>query len=131
MKKNIKGGRPKIEIKRKKRKEIMFSDKEYFKLNKMFIESSYKNMNEMIRDIILKERYQIITLDKELLVERDILIEEVRRIGNNFNQLMKLLHQKKLDYFTKEDINCLVNNINNIKNIYNRIEISISNNKVK
>ena len=47
------------------------------------------NMNSMIRDILLKKKYRIVTFNNDARIQRSILIEEVRRIGNNFNQLMK------------------------------------------
>lgn len=120
-----KGGRPKLEKKRKIRKEMVFTEDEFELLNKRLSEGEYQNMNDMLRDILLNNQYNIITLDFDARIKKNILIEEVRRIGNNFNQLMKHLNQKKLNYFTVEDIGQLNKSILEIKSIYEKIEKNI------
>lgn len=120
-----KGGRPKLEKKRKIRKEMVFTEDEFELLNKRLSEGEYQNMNDMLRDILLNNQYKIITLDFDARIKKNILIEEVRRIGNNFNQLMKHLNQKKLNYFTVEDIGQLNKSILEIKSIYEKIEKNI------
>ena len=120
-----KGGRPKLEKKRKIRKEMVFTEDEFKLLNKRLSEGEYQNMNDMLRDILLNNQYKIITLDFDARIKKNILIEEVRRIGNNFNQLMKHLNQKKLNYFTVEDIGQLNKSILEIKSIYEKIEKNI------
>ena len=120
-----KGGRQKLEKKRKIRKEMVFTEDEFELLNKRLSEGEYQNMNDMLRDILLNNQYKIITLDFDARIKKNILIEEVRRIGNNFNQLMKHLNQKKLNYFTVEDIGQLNKSILEIKSIYEKIEKNI------
>ena len=122
-----KGGRPKKEVKRAKEKRILFTELESEQIDKMFSESDYTNMNSMIRDILLNNQYRIITFDNDARIKKGILIEEVRRIGNNFNQLIKSFHQKKLDYFTRTEISYLIKNIDDIKQIYSKIEECIKN----
>lgn len=117
-----KGGRPNKEIKRTKEKRVLFTEDEFEQLNNMFKDSIYYSMNEMIRDILLKKQYKVVTLDNELRVERNRIIEECRRIGNNFNQLIKNFNQKKLDYFTEKDIYFIKLNIEQIKMLYSKIE---------
>lgn len=121
-----KGGRPEIEIKRDKSKLIYFTNAEFEQLNKMLTQGEYQNMNDMIRGILLNNQYKIITLDFDERIQRNILIEEARRIGNNFNQLLKHFNQKKLDHFTKEEISILNTNIIQIKTVYDKIEQKIS-----
>lgn len=121
-----KGGRPEIEIKRDKSKLIYFTNAEFEQLNKMLTQGEYQNMNDMIRGILLNNQYKIITLDFDERIQRNILIEEARRIGNNFNQLLKHFNQKKMDYFTKEEISILNTNIIQIKTVYDKIEQKIS-----
>ena len=120
-----KGGRPKLEKKRKIRKEMVFTEDEFELLNKRLSEGEYQNMNDMLRDILLNNQYKIITLYFDTRIKKNILIEEVRRIGNNFNQLMKHLNQKKLNYFNVEDIGQLNKSILEIKSIYEKIEKNI------
>ena len=121
-----KGGRPEIEIKRDKSKLIYFTNAEFEQLNKMLTQGEYQNMNDMIRGILLNNQYKIITLDFDELIKRNILIEEARIIGNNFNQLLKHFNQKKMDHFTKEEISILNTNIIQIKTVYDKIEQKIS-----
>jgi len=120
-----KGGRPYKEIKRTKEKRVLFTEDEFEQLNNIFKDSIYYSMNEMIRDILLKKQYKVVTLDNELRQERNIIIGECRRIGNNFNQLIKNFNQKKLDYFTEKDIHFLKINIGQIKMLYVKIEENI------
>ena len=104
---------------------MVFTEDEFELLNKRLSEGEYQNMNDMLRDILLNNQYKIITLDFDARIKKNILIEEVRRIGNNFNQLMKHLNQKKLHYFTVEDIAQLNKSILEIKSIYEKIEKNI------
>lgn len=120
-----KGGRPNKEIKRTKEKRVLFTEDEFEQLHKMLNDSIYHSMNEMIRDILLKKQYKVVTLDNELKQERNIIIGECRRVGNNFNQLIKNFNQKKLDYFTDKDIHFLKINIEQIKMLFGKIEENI------
>lgn len=120
-----KGGRPNKEIKRTKEKRVLFTEDEFEQLNNMLKDSIYYSMNEMIRDILLKKQYKVVTLDNELKQERNIIIGECRRVGNNFNQLIKNFNQKKLDYFTDKDIHFLKINIEQIKMLFGKIEENI------
>ena len=121
-----KGGRPKIIQKRNIGRTIWFNDKELEILNQRFSHGEYLSFNDMIRDILINNRYKIITLDFDAKIQRNILIEETRRIGNNFNQLVKLFNQKKLDHFTKEEIVVLNTVVIQIKSIYDKIEKNVA-----
>lgn len=120
-------GRPELNVKRNIRKEIIFSESEFDQLNKLLKESIYANMNDMIRDIVFKNEYKVIALDKDLFNHKNLLLEECKRIGNNFNQMIKLFNQKKLNYFTQEEIQKMIFNIEEIKKLYTNIEISFRN----
>ncbi len=117
-----KGGRPKTENKRKIGKTIWFTESENKILMTLLSEGEYQSCNDMIRDIVINKKYQIISLDSDSRIQKNILIEQTRRIGNNFNQLIKHFNQKKLDSFTKEEILALKTTLNNIKIIYDQIE---------
>lgn len=114
--------RPKKEIKKNFRKEILFSEDEFNIITKMYSVGDYNNINCMLRDILLNNQYRIVTFNNDSRIQKNILIEQVRRIGNNFNQLIKHFNQKKLDHFTKEEILALQTVLNNIRIIYERIE---------
>lgn len=120
-----KGGRPEKENKREKSKILYFTNSEFEELNSMFKDSIYQNMNEMMRDILLKKQFKVLTLDNELKEERNKIIEECRRIGNNFNQLIKLFNQKKLNYFTENDVQRIHSNVEMIKDLYLLIEKNV------
>ena len=118
-----KGGRPKIENKREIRIKINFTKEEFEILNRRYLESIiYHSLNEMIRDLLLKNQYKVVTTDQNLLVESTILICSVRKIGNNFNQLLKHLNQKKLDSFSTDEKNIIIFNLQEIKKFYIKIE---------
>lgn len=117
-----KGGRPIKDHKRTKEKRILLTEVEVKQLDTLFSESDYSNMNSMIRDILLNKQYRIFTFDNELRIQRNILIEEVRRIGNNFNQLMRSFNQRKMDSFSKNEIDLLLKNLAEIKDVFFKIE---------
>lgn len=116
--------RPKKDLKKIFRKEILFTEDEFEKLNLLLKDSDYQNMNEMIRDVLLNKQYRVVSFDTESIVKQSILIEQVRRIGSNFNQLIKSFHQKKLDNFSQEERKLLMKNILDIKEVYIKIEES-------
>ncbi|OXB08410.1 hypothetical protein B0A81_08825 [Flavobacterium plurextorum] len=117
-----KSGRPKKEIKKNFRKEILFSGDEFKLITIMFSESDYNNMNDMIRDILLKKKYRIVTFNNDARIEKNILIEEVRRIGNNFNQLIKSFNERKMDSFSKIETEMLLKSLAEIKEVFFKIE---------
>lgn len=115
--------RPKKEEKREKRLMVNFTNSEYDILNKKYSESkAYHSLNEMMRDILLKNQYKTITLDQELLTYSIHLITAAKKIGNNFNQLLKHLNQKKLDTFSTEERNMMMFNLQEIKNFYLKLD---------
>ena len=115
--------RPKIDNKREKRIKINFTNEEFDILNKKYFESkNYQSFNEMIRDMLLNNQYKVVTTDLNLLAEKSLLIGSVRKIGNNFNQLLKHLNQKKLDNFSTDEKNAILFNLQEIKNYYIKIE---------
>lgn len=117
-----KGGRPEVEEKRTKEKRILLNETEFNKLNCLFSESDYNNINSMIRDILLNNQYRVVTFDNDSRIKKGILIEEVRRIGNNFNQLMRSFNQRKMDSFSKNEIHLLLKNLDEIKDVFIKIE---------
>ena len=82
----------------------------------------YHSLNEMIRDILLGNQYKIITKDQELLIYSIHLVTSAKKIGNNFNQLLKHLNQKKLDTFSTEERNIMMFNLQEIKNFYLKLD---------
>ncbi len=115
--------RPKKEQKREKRLMVNFTLSEYETLNKKYNESKmYHSLNEMIRDILLGNQYKIITKDQELLIYSIHLVTSAKKIGNNFNQLLKHLNQKKLDTFSTEERNIMMFNLQEIKNFYLKLD---------
>lgn len=115
--------RPKIYNKREKRVKINFTNDEFEILNKKYLDSqNYNSLNEMIRDILLQNQYKVVTTDLNLLAETSLLIGSVRKIGNNFNQLIKHFNQKKLDNFSTDEKKLIIINLQEIKKYYIKIE---------
>ena len=128
MNKLNRGGRPEKEEKRTKEKRILFTDQEFETLNKIYLDSKiYHNLTEMMRDILLKNEYKIITTDQKLALETNLLIGSVKKIGNNFNQLLKHLNQKKLDNFSKDEKDIIIFNLQEIRKYYIKIENFLKN----
>lgn len=115
-------GRPEKEIKRDTYVKIYLTQKEKDNLKNQCKSSAYPNLNEMLRDKIFNSRYKVVTLDANLARETAILITESKRIGNNFTQLLKLLHSKKLNYFTKEDVESIKINLNSISKHFKKMQ---------
>lgn len=126
-----KGGRPEIETKRDKKKLLYFTNEEFQSVENLFSESDYNSINEMIRDILLNNKYKIIATNREERIQRTVILEQVKRIGNNFNQLIKSLNQRKMDSLSSNDIAVLHKNIIEIKNVYIEINNVISNQTYK
>lgn len=128
MNKLNRGGRPEKEKKRTKEKRILFTDQEFETLNKIYSDSKiYHSLNQMIRDILLGKGYKIITTDQKLAFETNILIGSVKKIGNNFNQLLKHLNQKKLDNFSTDEKEIIIFNLQEIRKYYIKIENFLKN----
>lgn len=120
-----KGGAPTKEKKKNKYISFRVNDDEYEQLNKLLKKSSYNKMSDLTRDILLNNRYNVVALDDNMLLIRTKLLVEIRRIGNNFNQLIKSFNQKKTDSFTKDEIGYIINSMKNIEYIYSKIEENI------
>jgi len=106
---------------RKKYIKVNLNDKEKEVIDNLFKESNYNYTAEMIRDIILNNQYKVISTDKEMYEIRLQLLNEVRRVGNNFNQLLKHYNQIKKENFTREDIDYLLFLLKNIDKTYTKI----------
>lgn len=84
--------------------------------------SSYNYFTDMILDVMINKRYEVISLDPNLQREYMQIITELKRIGNNFNQLNKQIHSKKLNYFTEEDVKNISNTLKEISDFYKEIK---------
>lgn len=123
-----KGGRPQKINKRDIRIQTYITQDEFELLNTKYIDSKiYHSLNEMVRDILLKNEYKIITTDQKLALETNLLLGSLNRIGNNFNQLLKHLNQKKLDNFSTNEKNIIIFNLQEIRKYYIKIENFLKN----
>ena len=118
---NKNGGRPKLEIKKDFLIGCKVTKEEKEKFLDLFNESNYNNMSSMFKDILINRQFKVITTDKEMYLIRKNILTEVKRIGNNFNQLIKSFNQKKTDNFTKEEIQTLLFQMKEIEKIYSQI----------
>lgn len=110
-------------VKREKYIKIRVTEAEKLYFQNLIEGTVYNNMSEMIRDITLNGHYKILTVDNNLKQEYAVLISQCKRIGNNFNTFLKLLHQKKLNYFTHGDIEILTKNISEINKFFKKIDL--------
>lgn len=114
--------RPKKENKRDKEVKIYLTIEEKERLKTLLEESSYRTYSEMLRDILLNNSYEVVHIDPNLIREKAIIITEIKRIGNNFSQLLKLLHSKKLNYFTTKDVNMIKEHLEKLTSFFNKID---------
>jgi hypothetical protein len=103
-----KAGRPLIKDSLKREFTINLKvntvEKEY--IDTLLLESDfYNDRNSMLRDIVINENYTVRELkeDRFKLIELQKLKKELHGIGLNFNQTVKHINSKKLNYFTQED----------------------------
>lgn len=115
-------GAPLKKIKRNDKLVVQLYPSEKKKIIDIVEKSAYNNTSDFVRDVTLNGIYKVVTIDNDLINRNDLLLQQVRNIGNNFNQLLKNIHSKKLSYFTQEDIKNVTENLNEIKDIYTKIE---------
>ena len=77
----------------------------------------------MVRDIIFNRNYTVKYMkeDRLKLVEFQKLQLELKKIGTNFNQMLKHINSKKLNYFTEEDKKNMAINLLEIKTKMNEV----------
>jgi len=116
------------EIRREEVMKVKLYPDEKEQLKTMLAGSSHPNMSTMVREILFKGEIKVVSIDNDLINRNGLLLQQVRNIGKNFNQLIKLLHSKKLNYFTTKDVNNIGEDIKEIKAIYASIEQYFRNN---
>ena len=118
-----KGGRPKVEKSKKRDKliQIRLSSDEKLHFIELQKKGFYKSTSQMIRDIVIHQKFKVITLDPELKEEKSLLISQAKYIGNNFNQYLKMIKSKKLTYFTTTDKNDMLIHIKEIHKLLHLI----------
>lgn len=113
---------PTKEIKRDDNIQVKLYSKEKEDLKKMLSGTIHSNMSEMVRSVLFKGELKVVTVDRELENRNALLLQQARNIGNNFNQFIRLLHSKKLNYFTTSDVNNIRSSLEEIVSIYSSIE---------
>lgn len=115
-------GRPQLEDKRNKHLKVYLNSKEKEELEKLLSKSIYNNSSEMIRDVVFNKRFKVISIDEKSNQEKAILITQIKRLGVNFNTLIKMLNSKKLNYFTNDDIKIIKKELINIGEFLKKIK---------
>lgn len=94
------------------------SEKEYEEIHPLIIESGLTT-SAFIKKLINTKKNQItIKNDVELIAIQKQLLFQINKIGNNINQLTKLLNQKEKDnLLSKNDLIKALYDINCISNI--------------
>lgn len=89
--------------------------------------SSYSTMSSMIRDIVINKRYTVRYVDPQQYEEKRLLLTESKYIGNNFNQMLKSIHSKKLTYFTETEKKGVINYLKSISILLDKINKTVHN----
>ena len=87
----------KVNRKRDKSFYLRLTAEEKRKIEKLFLKSSCKSINEMILKVLLEGKYKVESNDREL----DKLIYETRKIGVNLNQLAHAYNSRNKEYFAE------------------------------
>lgn len=97
---------------------LRLDSREYDLLVKMYGESGFSNRSNFIRKLIFTGK-----IVKEEDSKKDLrdLVYELNRVGNNFNQVVKLLHTRKVAYIGEVELDLLKESIKNIGLIYAKI----------
>lgn len=96
--------------------KVYINSFEETKLEEMLNGSIHRAKSDMMRYIIFNNELKKITIDPLLQAEKNVLIEQTKRIGNNFSQLVRLIHSKKRDYFTHDEVNSMLEHLRSIDN---------------
>ena len=94
MKKKSKAGRKPLADPATHRYDFRLNAVDSVRLENMFDLSGYKNKSHFIRDKVLKSDFKILTTDKVLgdyLILLSQMRGQFRGIGNNYNQVLRLL----------------------------------------
>lgn len=116
-----KSGRPVLDDKRDRCIRIYVNSEEKDQFENLLKASMHNKMGVMLREIILQKDYKVIHIDPDLVQERAILITQCKKIGVNFNEFMKMMHSKKLSYFTNSDIIAVKKELQNISVLFQKI----------
>lgn len=97
--------------------KIRLSSKEKDLLVKIYKGNGFSNASGFIRSLVFGK---VICENQEKKDLRD-LVYELNRVGNNFNQVVKLLHTRKVAYIGEVELDLLKESIKNIGLIYAKI----------
>lgn len=118
-----KNGRPLLKEEDKKSEiiKVRVTKKEKKKVEKLLKKSNYRSISHMVREIVLEGRYKIVELDPEGSRKKMLLVSQAKAIGINFNQVVKMLNSKNTSYFTKNEKEKLLNQVDIIQQILLKI----------
>ena len=104
---------------------IRLTSEEKDSLIKIYKEKGFSSASNFIRSLVFGK---IIGENQQEQEKKDLrdLVYELNRIGNNFNQLVKLLHTRKVEYISEIELDLLKENIKNIGAVYAKIDESLS-----
>lgn len=100
----------KYKLKRPKQRIIRFSPKENEYINKKIQESPFNNFQNFALHLLIQGEINYVDYS-----ELQSLTSEVRRLGNNVNQIAKLAHQFK--EISSEDVTDLTTAIENLTHL--------------
>ena len=118
-----KNGRPlsKEEDKRTARIEIRLTQKDKRKVKRLLKRSKYRSMSDMIREILLHEKFTVVEVDPTGSTKRLLLASRAKAIGINFNQVVKMLNSRNIQSFTYKEREQLLHQVDIIQQILLKI----------
>lgn len=114
--------------------KIKIAEKEYDILKKFALKESLNSVNRYIKYIISLKIYSDNTFSNSELKEIDRVRSEFNMLGNNLNQILKILHSRtslnKEQHLSIQNLNELLEDINSKQNIlYSKINSFMQINK--
>lgn len=110
-------GRPKSKKPKTNYIKLRLNDEEKDAFLKRLDESDYKYMSELIIDTVVNGKYHTknASPDVQKFIQLGRYASQIRYLGNNLNQLLKVLHSKKAKYVRPEELKKIFTLINNTK----------------
>lgn len=102
-------------------KNLYFTDKEWDILNK-WKDKTNLSLSEVCYKNIFEKEPVFATYEIKNDEQIATLISQVRYVGRNFNQFMKKIYSKNLNYLSEKDAKDLVYNLTEIRRILLKIE---------
>lgn len=107
-------------------KTFRFSQKEINDFEIQAKEGNYLNITKMIKDIIINKKYKTITVDLEARKNTFELINEVRKIAEEYKIIANNMNTQNIESFSSEEKTELIDLLFKTATLYSSINEKVS-----